>query len=750
MHEELNEMRERLSQLEAEVGTLKQQLKHIEMAEADQLFIGNQPDEQHKPIHSNQEGKEPFEVKGKSKEQLVSHRVDENSREQTSEPLSQQYSEKRKISNSISKQQSSRTSDTVRQKQASSSNTKLKDKVDFESLLGIWLPRVFMFILLLGVLWGLKVGMDNGWITNSIRVVIGYTGTILLLFAGMHYVKQQKKLFGHTLLGGFIALGILTTFAAHHLYDYFNALVAFCIGILYIIGGMILAKRMKSETLTIFSAIAGFLLPFLLEGAEASTLLFCTYILVLFLSFFYVSLSEKHKLSFYITFLLFHLTLFAYGLLEGTTGKEPIIVGTVVIQHLLLLVYYVKGTVSRVVFNEVLIYTNVVFMIAWIKLLERQQETVLYGLLALLYAMLAIYFIRKKSTTLKSVVTAVAVFTISVWLLSIQWDVAQLRLIFLLINGTIGLWVGFNYKAVRTIVMSAFVYGLTAYVVISFITIQRFFSIEHFSWMALLITMCSVYYIVYQMNRTKIETKQTFFAHSLIIGQFIVFLYIHHLANTFIHMVNISYPTALHVKMLIYLLVLILMYFMHKWKHGLFVTHASIAGFGIVGLVLIVIPMRDFYDNNGFYFHLFVQLIYVLLFTVCFIAIKRKVFYKNTEWLNRSYSKLAVGVQLLYFIFINKWYLASTAVWHWDEEFVLLGHTFLLFLFAFASVSFGGKMHWKYVRIGGFILLVLCVFKLFIVDLASVSIVVRAILFIGVGVVGLFYSRTLLKDDKNA
>ena len=192
---------------------------------------------------------------------------------------------------------------------------KVRKEFDLEKALSNWLPRVFMFILLLGVLWGLKVGMDHGFITNPVRVGMGYTGTILLYFLGMRYYNGGKKGFGLTLLGGFIGLGILTTFAAHLLYGYLNFTIAFVIGVAYIIAGLLLSRKTKSETLTIFSGIAGFLLPFLLEGEGATSIQFCAYILLLFLSLFYVSLSQKHKYTFYVTFVLFHLTLFVYALL---------------------------------------------------------------------------------------------------------------------------------------------------------------------------------------------------------------------------------------------------------------------------------------------------------------------------------------------------------------------------------------------------------------------------------------------------
>lgn len=69
----------------------------------------------------------------------------------------------------------------------------VRKEFNLEKALGTWLPRVFMFILLLGVLWGLKVGMDYGVITNPVRVALGYAGTILLYYLGMRYVRGGKK-----------------------------------------------------------------------------------------------------------------------------------------------------------------------------------------------------------------------------------------------------------------------------------------------------------------------------------------------------------------------------------------------------------------------------------------------------------------------------------------------------------------------------------------------------------------------------
>lgn len=630
-----------------------------------------------------------------------------------------------------------------------SPKTKAEPAFNMEQTLGIWLPRVFMFILLLGLLWGLKVGMDYGVITNPIRVVLGYGGTGLLYYLGMRFIQKGKKKYGLTLLGGFLALGILTTFAAHHLYGYFSFSVAFIVGVAYIVAGLWLSKKMRSETLTIFSAIAGFLLPFLLEGEGATAVQFCLYILLLFLSLFYVSLSQKHKYTFYVTFLLFHLTLLVYGILDGTYGDETILVGTALIQHLALLFFYVRGRVARHVFTEALLYTNFVFSIGWVKLLSDSEETIVYGLLALLYIVLAGVMYGKKDRLLQGVLSAVAVFAVSVFILSFHIDQYPVRLLLLLINGAIGVWIGLRFRTFRTVVTGGAVYSWVALTILGTMPIRELFSLEHFVWLLFIGSMLWIYGSLYRFPLACLKGKVERLDQSLVAGQLVFLFYLYQLMMIWIERSLISYETATHVQMLVFVGAFAAMYGFHKWKHGLYLTHAAVFGFLLMGLFVLSMELSHSFDDLGFFFNVAVQMIYVFLLTWMIRAILNGTFYMKREALKLKVSGLAVVMQTLYFLFLNKWYFAFAETFNWGWEFVLLFHTFLLFAVAFLSISVGRKMEWRQVKLLGVALIGLCILKLFFVDLASISILIRAILFIVVGTVGLVYSRTLLKEQEN-
>lgn len=624
--------------------------------------------------------------------------------------------------------------------------TQSKKEFNLEKALSRWLPRVFMFILLLGVLWGLKVGMDNGYITNPVRIVMGYVGTVFLYYVGMNYYRKQNTVFGLTLLGGFIALGILTTFAAHHLYGYFNFVIALMIGVLYIIAGLWLSERTKAETLTLFSGIAGFLLPFLLEGEGTTAFQFCLYIILLFLSLFYVSLRQQHKYTFYITFLLFHMTLLVYGLFDGGAGDSKIIVGTVVIQHIALLLFYLKGKVSRDVFSETLIYSNFAFTLGWIKILNANEEIMMYGLFALLYVTVTLFAFKKNEELLSGVFSAVAILATSVLILSFDFDDSNVYLLLLLINGTISVWIGLRFKTLRTLITGSFIYVLSAYTVFLFTDIPHFLSLEHGIWMVFLYSIVLIYYSIYEFQPSFLKGKMKNIDMSLILGQVIVLFYIIRLTHLALQNIEFHYNTLAHIYSLVLIIVLAIMYPIYKWHRGMYVAHAVVIEFLLLGLLMMATGLYN-YGDKSLLFNLSVEIFYMAILTTIFIWIMKDRFYSQFGGLKKNLPILAICLQTIFFIYLNKWYIGIALFYEIELEYFLLMHTFVLFAFSFASISIGRKLNWKPVKYFGAVLMIICILKLFLVDLGTISILIRAILFIIVGVVGLLYSRTLFKEE---
>lgn len=613
---------------------------------------------------------------------------------------------------------------------------------DFERQFAVWLPRVFMVILLLGVLWGLKVSFDMGWITEGVRVVLGYLASVLLGYLGYRSIRGARRGFGLTLWGGTIALGILTTFAANQLYGYLPLIPAFLIGIAYIAAGIYASIRTRSETLTVFTAIAGFLLPFLLEGEGASAAMFCAYVLILFLSLFFVSIRSRHRVTFYALFLLFNVTLYLYLLLDGVRGgHENLVAATALIQHLALLFFYLKGSIPRFLFTEVLLYVNFVFGIMWILLFDEPLLQAAYGVLAVLYASLAVYAHMLKDSALQDILSTMAVAASAVFILSFRMDEPAFKLMLLFVAGAAGIWAALRSGAMRTLAVSGGLYALGALSALSFGWFHEVFSAEHAVWLMFIGTLMLIFAAFYQHPPAWIKTPQIDAA--LIVGQIVVLIYLFRLSGVLLRDADLAFGTESHLRIGILGLLAFGSTFLRRSARGKYVAIAGKVEFVVLGMLLLFLPMTG-WQGGGYWLSLIVSLLFaagvtdLLVKAIC----GRRVSKEGLE-----VPAAAFLLQIFYFFLINKWLFSAVREYGWENETVLFVHTFLLFLFAFVSISVGRKMDWKAVRIAGFVLLAISFLKLFIVDLASVSVVIRAILFTAVGAAGLIYSRTLQRND---
>ncbi|GKV55850.1 hypothetical protein NCCP2222_17970 [Sporosarcina sp. NCCP-2222] len=767
MSKDFDGIQKRMSELEEELLHLKKELAEKESSqsiEAEEPVEAEDPLQPAEPTGLEERVKsfksaEPVELAKSAEPVNIMHNqpsVPLETHEKAVEPVSEEIHGETVHSGpgrltGISPQNVSSTEmqppEMLTQSQAQPAEKPEKSDFNLERMLGLWLPRVFMFILLLGVLWGLKVAFDNGWITDWVRILLGYAGTALLYYAGMRNIQNSRAPFGLTLLGGFIALGILTTFAAHHLYGYFPYIVAFLIAVAYIAAGLWLSSRLKSETLTMFSAIAGFLLPFLLEDTNATTIQFAIYLLLLFISLFYISLKQGHTYSFYVSFSLYHLTLVIFTVMNILFVDKNIIVLTVLVQHIVLLVSYMRGLSKKAVSSEIMLYANAAVMLFWVAILEYELRLAVYGFLVVLYSILAAIAYKKGENLGMSIFTAISIIAASVMVLSFRLDEPLIQLTLMLVIATLGLWLGIRFDTIRLMVIGAFAYSIVALAVLTVIHIDSFVSIENLIWAIFIYTIVLIFYSLTQNVPSILKGQEKLLNISFIAGQLVLLIYVGYMANLLITAFDFNMVTSMHIFFFAFLIAMVITFSFVKWHRGIYLAHAAVIELLLLGLFVLLFNLTNFSNTDGLWLNLFVQIVYVICLSYLFRTILKGKFYFKPERFKKVVPALAVTMQVLYFIFLNKWYLTIAFGYEWEWEYILFVHTFLLMAFAFISFSIGKVMNWKVVKILGAIIVGFSLLKLFIVDMASISLFIRAILFIVVGIVGLLYSRTLLKDE---
>ena len=115
------------------------------------------------------------------------------------------------------------------------------------------LPKVFMVILVMGVLWGLKLVSDYGYLSDGVKIILAYVLSVGL--AVIAYVLERRKVgsiaITISLYGGAFIVGILTTAPSAILYEIIGLIPALGITSLYIGYGIAISYLKKNEALTV-------------------------------------------------------------------------------------------------------------------------------------------------------------------------------------------------------------------------------------------------------------------------------------------------------------------------------------------------------------------------------------------------------------------------------------------------------------------------------------------------------------------
>ena len=174
-----------------------------------------------------------------------------------------------------------------------------KELVDWEHLIGrVWLPRIFIFVLLIGILWGFKAAVDYGIVTDPIKVIAGLMVGFVLIWIGEKQINEHRVALGQVLLGGSVVILLLSTVAGHLWYGLIPPLLAFVLNVVWTVLGIFLSKRHHSQPIAVVAALGGFLTPFLVNGDVNNDWYFVIYMTMLYGSLLYFAIMNKFRVFF--------------------------------------------------------------------------------------------------------------------------------------------------------------------------------------------------------------------------------------------------------------------------------------------------------------------------------------------------------------------------------------------------------------------------------------------------------------------
>lgn len=170
---------------------------------------------------------------------------------------------------------------------------RVSKQVNYEKYIGENLfGKIGILVLVVGIGLFVKYAIDKDWINETTRTVLGFVvGAALLVLA--ERFRKNYRTFSSLLAGGASAVFYLTVTIAFQSYHLFSQTAAFIILVGITILMTALSVWYDRRELAIISLVGGFLAPFLVSHGEGNYLVLYTYLAILNIGMFGLSLHKK-------------------------------------------------------------------------------------------------------------------------------------------------------------------------------------------------------------------------------------------------------------------------------------------------------------------------------------------------------------------------------------------------------------------------------------------------------------------------
>jgi len=157
-----------------------------------------------------------------------------------------------------------------------------RKREEWEAIIGgKLLNRIGALALIIGIGFFLKYAFDRNWISETIRVLIGFAIGAGLLFGGARSHKKGFQVFAQGIIGAGIAILYLSVYASFNFYHLVPRTVAFIM--MAFVTAITLLQALKYDSLAVscLGWAGGFLTPIMLSTGQANEVGLFTYIVIL-------------------------------------------------------------------------------------------------------------------------------------------------------------------------------------------------------------------------------------------------------------------------------------------------------------------------------------------------------------------------------------------------------------------------------------------------------------------------------------
>ncbi|MFC9654600.1 DUF2339 domain-containing protein [Bacillus subtilis] len=187
-----------------------------------------------------------------------------------------------------------------------------KENRTLENMAGNWLPKIFIFVFLLGMIWVFVAAAEKGWINAYMRVGAGLIVSIVLYVLGSRSHKKNASVLGSSLLAGSNIVYIVSLFAGNMLYQIIPTPLTMILLAAGVAGGVYISRKYRSQTLIAIIGAGVYLYPFLFGGKQGNEYIFYVYESLVFAGLIYETVKQKYSVAWNIANYAFILAIFAF------------------------------------------------------------------------------------------------------------------------------------------------------------------------------------------------------------------------------------------------------------------------------------------------------------------------------------------------------------------------------------------------------------------------------------------------------
>ncbi|MFL0583331.1 DUF2339 domain-containing protein [Solibacillus silvestris] len=622
-----------------------------------------------------------------------------------------------------------------------------KEKRSLEELFTRALPRIFTVILVLGVLWGLKLVSDYGFLSDSVKIIAGFVLSIGLGACAYYMEKKQKgsRVVALSLYGGAFIVGILTTAAGAILYDVLSLYVALIFALLYIVYGVFISFIKGNEALTVLVVFTSLLLPYLLEYMQFSGIIIGIFIVLLFAVLQIVIWKHTQRKALYIGAVFSVLALAVVSIFHDE--RLAFFAFAIIAVFSLFLVSFLRLYSSNSKVHASLLFTFTVIVLSLVNgILSREQTPLLIALILFLTIVAgALYIVFKRADRLLidmfGTLSAIVLLNI-ITQLNISSEMSLLLMIVVAFGGLV-------VAVKHAILFMKWVKGITftvlAFFVLMFYEVEPFFSLKHLNIVLVIAMLIGIYKMLLLYKGTPVEEKKRLFKLEDIYPSLLYLvglLYIWKLDWAYMPQ---HYTTFLAFSVIAFAFAAVLI--VKRDIAGQLLPWLAAGVYGIAGLVLL---STVWVDDRAIIVALIVRILYfAILWAIIADSWEQGWIYKNYKtFFSRYTEQLTIASMIISIIWIFS--ITNFMNFHdlinWSSAVIL--NTVFIFIFACLALFLAARRNYSNLKMVGIGLLFFGIIKMIFFDLSELDILIRSISFIIIGAIGLVISNKLLGKEK--